>query len=154
MDKTIQFEHLSAQHTAHVRVRTPVDKLPEVLGRSYGQIMGEIQAQGLQVIGPAYTAYFNMDMQDLDVEIGFIVNGAVEGQGEIKAGKFAAGKYASCIHKGPYSEMEPTYNRLTQWIESQGVKPTGIAYEQYLNGPDEVPEAELLTKILFSIAED
>jgi effector-binding domain-containing protein len=153
MDETIQFEHLPAQRTAHVRVRTPVDKLPEVLGRSYGQIMDLMREQGMQVAGPPYTAYFNLNMQDLDVEIGFPVDEIINGQGGVLPGEIAAGKYATCIHIGPYSEMEPTYNKLNAWIEAQGAKPAGIAYEQYLNGPDEVSEAELMTKILLPITD-
>ncbi len=154
MSANCTFEELPLEYTAHVRVRTPVDKLPELIGRSYGQIMALIQQWGLKVSGPLYTAYFNLDKEDLDVEIGFPVDTSFDRQGEIRPGEIAAGTYATCFHKGLYSEMEPTYKQLTDWIEEQGAVPTGIAYEFYLNSPDEVPESELLTKILLPIQSD
>ena len=53
--------------------------------------------------------------------------------------------------KGPYKEMEPVYNAMMQWIQENGYTPTGTAYEFYYNSPLEVPESELLTKIVFPV---
>jgi len=38
-----------------------------------------------------------------------------------------------------------------QWISEIGHTPTGVAYEFYYNAPGEVPESELLTKIVFPL---
>lgn len=45
--------------------------------------------------------------------------------------------------------MEGFYNALIEWMTSQGHIPTGVVYEFYLNSPMEVPESELLTKVVF-----
>ncbi|RYD03611.1 hypothetical protein N752_18735 [Desulforamulus aquiferis] len=47
--------------------------------------------------------------------------------------------------------MEPVYNAMMQWINENGYAPTGVAYEFYYNSPMEVPESELLTKVVFPI---
>jgi len=98
-----------------------------------------------------YVAYFNLDMQDLDLEAGFTVTTAVPGAGEIYAGEIPAGKQATCTHKGPYADSEKAYNQMTTWMQKNQCTPTGVAYEFYLNSPEEVPESELLTKIMFPL---
>lgn len=151
MSDECTFEDLPDQHTAHIRAHTPVSGLPVVLGQSYGQIAAVIEQEGLQITGAPYTAYFNLDMDDLDVEIGFPVNSTFEDRDQVKSGKIPAGRYAALMHRGPYSAMEPAYQKLTEWIGKQGAAPSGVAYEFYFNSPDEVPESELLTKILFPV---
>lgn len=92
-----------------------------------------------------------MDMENLDVELGFPVSRAFEGRGEIKAGQIAEGKQVSCMHKGPYEASAAAYDAMTGWVEEKGHIPTGVAYEFYFNSPMEVPESELLTKIVFPL---
>ena len=55
------------------------------------------------------------------------------------------------MYKGPYMEMPPAYEAITQWMKEKGYTPTGVAYEFYYNSPEEVPESELLTKIVFLV---
>ena len=59
--------------------------LREVLGKSYGSIMAYLMELGEQPVDAPFTAYYNMDMQNLDVEIGFPVGKALPGRGEIQA---------------------------------------------------------------------
>ena len=47
--------------------------------------------------------------------------------------------------------MEQPYNEMIKWISNNGYEPTGIAYEYYYNNPDEVPESELLTRIVMPL---
>ena len=53
------------------------------------------------------------------------------------------------MYKGPYKDMESTYEALGKWMEAHGHIPTGVVYEFYYNSPTEVPESELLTEIEF-----
>ncbi len=92
-----------------------------------------------------------MDMQNLDVEMGFVMTKSLPGKGEIKAGEIPAGRQVSCLFKGQYKEMETVYNAMRQCIQENGYTPTGTAYELYYNSPQEVPENELLTKIIFPL---
>jgi effector-binding domain-containing protein len=95
--------------------------------------------------------YFNMDMQDLDLEIGFPVEQAISGKGDIQASEIPAGKQVSCLHTGPYSKVEPAYNAMMEWVPANGYTATGVSYEFYLNDPEQTPENELLTKIVFPL---
>jgi len=132
-----------------IRTVTAVGSLPQIIGQAYHAIMAYLEELGEEPAEMPYTAYFNMDMEHLEVEMGFPVGKALPGRGEIQAGEIPAGKKATTIYKGPYQGMEPVYRDLTQWIQDNGYQPSGVVYEFYYNSPDEVPESELMTKIVF-----
>lgn len=47
--------------------------------------------------------------------------------------------------------MEPVYNEMMLYMAENELEPVGVAYEFYYNSPEEVPEKELLTKIMFPL---
>jgi effector-binding domain-containing protein len=121
------------------------------MGRVYAKIMQYLGEAGQFPAGPPYGAYYNMDMDDLDVEIGFPVGGALPGRDEIQSGEMPAGQYAACIRTGAYDQSAPAYEALATFICEQGHEPTGLVYEFYLNDPGEVPPEELQTEIVFAL---
>jgi len=92
-----------------------------------------------------------MDMQDLDVEIGFSVAKALEGKGDIQTSEIPGGKLGYALHTGRYGDIAPAYDSLTQFVKEQGYEPTGVAYEFYLNDPGETPQEQLQTQIVFPL---
>ena len=73
-----------------------------------------------------------MDMQNLEVEIGFKVAKKVSWEGEILAGVIPSGKKPEYLHKGSYRDMNPVYEAMANWICEKGLQPTGTVYEFYL----------------------
>ncbi len=147
MRYTCELEEKVTQPTLSVRTRTPVQNLPEVLGPAWGAIMRFLGELGEQPAGPPYVAYYNMDMQNLDIEIGFPAATSLAGGGNVQASEIPAGSYATCLHKGPYPEVGQAYEALGQWTHDNGREATGIAYETYLNDPGNTPPEELLTQV-------
>ena len=151
MSYNCRVEELPPRPVLSIRTRTRVEELPQAIGRAYGEIaqyLGELQEQPA---GPPFVAYYNMDMQDLDVEIGFPVARPLSGRGDVQPGKIPGGTAATCLHTGPYGEIEPAYAALSAWIQDNGYEATGVAYEMYLNDPQETPPQELKTQILFPL---
>ena len=140
-----------AQDTLSIRTRAAVQDLPRVLGEGYGKIAQYLAELGEAPAGPPFAAYYNMDMADLDVELGFPVVRPLAGRGGIKASELPGGRVATCLHTGPYSDIEPAHTALAQWIAENGYEATGICYEFYLNDPDETPAAELQTEIIYPL---
>ena len=140
-----------AQGTLSTRVRTTLENLPQTIGQGFGtvaQYLGEI---GQQPAGAPYVAYFNMDMSDLDIEIGFPVSKKLPGKGEIKASQIPGGKMGTCLYTGPYQEMPSAYEALTKLLAEKALEPTGIVYEVYYNSPMDTEPAKLQTLILFPL---
>lgn len=138
------------QPTLIIRLTTRVEELPQVIGASYGKIVAYLDEIGELMTDVPFVAYHNMDMQNLDVEMGFPVAKSYPGNGEVKPGLIPEGKIIFCMYRGPYAEMEPVYMEMSQWFEENNCQPEGISYEYYYNDP-EFPESEWLTKIVMPI---
>lgn len=151
MSYKFELNKQESQPVLCIRTRTAVEKLPQVIGKAYGEIMQYMAELGVQPADVPYTAYYNLEMQDLDVEIGFPSKNSLPSKGEIKSGEIPQGKYVSCMYKGAYSQMEQPYNEMFKWIEENCYEQKGVYYEFYYNSPNEVPESELLTKIVMAL---
>jgi effector-binding domain-containing protein len=134
-----------------IRTHCPVSELPQTLGKAYDAVMAYLAELGEQPGGAPFVGYFNMDMQNLDIEAGFPVARPLLGKGEIQPGTLPGGKVVSCLYTGPYSQIEPAYNALMAWFPANDCQPTGVAYEFYLNDPENTPEAELQTLITMPV---
>ena len=153
MPRISNFEILQKreQPTLFIRANTKVENLPSLIGESYGKMEAYLKEMEEYLSEVPYVAYHNMDMHNLDVEIGFPVSKALAGMGEIQAGFIPAGKVVFCMYRGAYSEMEAVYDEMSTWIQNNNYKPVGIAYEHYYNGPG-FPESEMLTMIVMPLA--
>lgn len=151
MSTTFEIIDQPSQPVLSIRTRTPVTALPELLGKSYGAIAQYLAELGEYPAGAPFVAYYNMDMDDLDIEIGFPVGKELPGRGDIQSAAIPEGKYAICYYTGPYSELKTPYAALTEWVTQKGYAPKGISYEFYLNDPGETSPEDLQTKIVFPL---
>jgi len=140
-----------AQPALVIRTRTPVQNLPQVLGQAFEAILQVAGEAGLQPSGAPFVAYHNMDMADLDIEIGFPFAQKPNGKGPVLAGEIPGGRAAACLHVGPYDKVGAAYDALRQWMRAKGLAPSGVAYEFYLNGPGTTAPAELQTQVVFPL---
>jgi len=141
------------QPTLCIRTRTSIDKLPQLIGESYGKIGAYLAELNEHLSDVPFVAYHNMDMQDLDVEIGFPVAETIPGKGDIQAGSIPAGLIIFSMNRGPYDKMKSLYKEMANWIEKNGYTATGSAYEYYYNDTSFL-ETELLTKVVMPIKKD
>jgi effector-binding domain-containing protein len=125
--------------------------LPGFIGEAYAKITQFLIELNEKPAGAPFVVYYNMDMQDLDMEAGYPVSQVLPGKDEIKAGYLLEGMVAACEYTGPYPEMGSTYEVLTQWIKDNGYEATGVSYEFYLNDPAETPPQQLRTQIVFPL---
>lgn len=140
-----------AQPTLSIRTRASVGQLSQLLGQTYGALMQYLGELGEHPVGAPFSAYYNMDMQDLDIEIGFPVSKPLPDRGEIKSGALPAGKIAVTMHIGPYDTVGPAYEALTQYMQANGCTPSGVAYEFYLSDPQTTPPEQIQTQIMFPL---
>ena len=142
-----------AQAVLSIRFRTEVEKLPQMFDKSYSALIKYLGELGEMPSGAPFAAYYNMDMHDLDVEIGFPVANSLPGKGEILPGEIPGGKFAACLHVGAYPTLGAAYDALQEYVQEKGYTVSGVAYEFYLNSPATTPEDELQTHILFPLVE-
>jgi effector-binding domain-containing protein len=153
MEYTCEVKEMVAQPALCIRTTTSMQDLPQAIGMGYAEIAKYLAELGETPSGPPYVAYFNMDMEHLDVEMGLPVAKSLPGTGQIQMGEIPAGKYGSTLHIGAYSELAPAYDTLIAWMNEKGLKSSGVVYEAYLNDPSQTPPQELKTQILFLLKE-
>lgn len=139
------------KNTLSIRLRTNVESLPNKIGENYIKIVQYMTEIGLTPTEAPFTKYYNLDMNDLDVEMGFPVEKPLPGKDDIFAGEVTEGKYVSCMYKGPYAQMEKPYDEIAKWLKENNYETLGTCYEFYYNSPMEVEESELLTKIMMPL---
>jgi effector-binding domain-containing protein len=89
---------------SYVAIRTQV---PIPFGKYLGPLWNEVDSwlgkRGINQFGPAIIRYLTTDMsKKLDIEVGFVTDQAVAGDGRILADVLPAGKYATLVYTGPY----------------------------------------------------
>jgi len=145
-----EMKEQDARHVLSVRFRASVQDLPRHFDRIYGSIIQYLETLGEQPTGEPFAAYFNMDMQNLDIEAGFPVAKPLPGKGDIQSSAIPGGMAAVCHYTGPYDGVGPAYEQLSQFIKDQGYTPIGPAYEWYLSEPD-VPSQDIRTDLMFPV---
>lgn len=141
----------SAQPVASVRTHAPMENISQVLGQAYGAVAQYLGQIGQHPIGEPFTAYYNKDMTNLDLEIGFPVAKAIPGKDSVQPGEIPGGKVVTCMHIGPYDKIAAAYEAMDKWMKDNHVEPSGVCYEFYLNDPQQTPPEALETRIMFPL---
>ena len=148
MEYRFKIEDSKPQLALSIRTTTTVGLIFQDLDSAIARITDYLKDLGIEPAGPPFAAYYNWDIQKIDIEIGFPLNNEVVDKGDIQLSEIPGGKRASTFYKGPYRKIAPAYKALTEYIEKYGHRP-GVNYEFYYNSNKEVPESELLTKIVY-----
>jgi effector-binding domain-containing protein len=150
----IGVENLKSQNAAAVKFTSVnMSGIGELVGEGYGKIMGYLAQQGKQMAGSPYLAYMNAneDWSLFDIEVGMPVTEKLPENDGIYMSKTCEGKAICTIYKGAYKGLEAAYCALMDYAKENSLESTGTYYDYYLNAPDETPESELLTKVVFPI---
>lgn len=147
----IELHDQNSQPVLSIRKQTTIEELPKLIGESYDKILSYLNELHEKPVDAPYTAYYNLDMKNLDVEMGFPVSKKLPEKDEITYREMPAGKIVTVMFKGAYSGMEKAYEGTFKWINAEDLVPLGVYYEYYYNSPKDVPENELLTKIVIPV---
>lgn len=142
-----EIKEQKAQSTASIRTRTSISQLPAVIGKAYGAIGKHLGETGGVCTGAPFAIYYNMDVNDLDVELGFPVAKSISENHEVRNSQTPAGKALEFTHVGPYNELEKSYRPAMTWIKESNFHESGIVCEFYMNDPVVTPPEDLVTEI-------
>ena len=67
----------------------------------------------------------------------------------LKADTLPGGKAIATMHQGPRARLQETDSAIDEWMKAEGKRPTDDQrWYVFMNRPDQVPEAELMTAII------
>lgn len=122
------------QPSCHIlTIRKTIDFMTEFsdfAGYSFDKIAKYLNSLNELPGGTPVVCFHNMDLENLDVEIGFPVANPLSGKDDISANTLPAQKVVSAIDLGPYEKQDPTLEDLFAWIQSNGYEMKGEIYYQ------------------------
>ncbi len=152
MDIQCEVKERPAMPVLSIRTRIPGAELKSIIGQSYAKIGTYLEKLGKQPVYAPFVVYYNMDMNDLDIEMGFPTEAGLPGEGEIQANALPAGKALTAMYTGSYEKMVEAYAVIENWAKEHGVQFAGVGYEFYHNDPAVTPPEQLITEIVFPLA--
>lgn len=119
------------------------------MGEAFGAVWGFMQSHNIQPAGGALSVYYDYSPDKMEFRAGFTVarQDMAKATGEVKADVTPAGELLHFQHKGSYATLRDDYALMTEHLKKIGREMGVPAWEVYLNSPDQVPEAELLTDV-------
>ncbi|MCC0656377.1 GyrI-like domain-containing protein [Clostridioides sp. ES-S-0123-01] len=139
-------------------IRKTIDfmvEFSEFSQQSFRKISNYLEEKGILSAGAPIVCFHNMDLEKLDVEVGFpVANHSVfnnmDTENEILQKIVPTQKIITAIDLGPYELQDPTLEELFLWAKDSGYELYGDIYYQYLNDLNR-PESEYLTKMMLPI---
>jgi AraC family transcriptional regulator len=131
-----------------------------LINSAFGKLYTFVAEEGFIPAVPPSRIYFNVPGQVPDQELKWELRVPIAGicdpsEPDAKGLGFRCLEettVASIIHRGPFSTIGDTYNKLKSWIASNGYKVAGPCEEVYLTEPGNTPPAELMTEIRFPVS--
>lgn len=126
------------------------------LGAAYGQVMGYMQAHGIQQVAApvAVTRKYDEGTKAWEFDAGIPVDKtepAPPADSTVKAGKTHEGWVIRATHTGPYEAMEPTYGKLMAFRTAAGFEDNGNSWEHYITDPTTVAPEAVKTHVYWPI---
>ena len=103
----VEFFYQQEQPTLYLRQVIHVKDMAQLISTSFQILEDYLEALGEMVTDVPYVAYHNMDMENLDVEVGMPVRIQLPGKDDIQAAVMQEGRVASAIFMGPLRDGGP-----------------------------------------------
>ncbi len=131
-----------------MRFRCTAADMPRGFYHRYAALLRHLSEHGSTPVSPPFAIYDNIDGNAADVEAGFVIEGDVPSLADMRVTELPGATVVALAHSGDYSNIEPSYFRLLEWMHELGLKRTGRYMEMYLNSPLDTPSAELSTELM------
>jgi len=129
----------------------PTD-IADTLAAAYQEILTFMFDNGIEMAAQPMTITRAWDESGYSFDAAIpVVMQEVELTGKVQAGTSPSGKVVRVIHRGPYDQMRPTYEKLSAYMTANGLREGPVSWEQYISDPGDTDEENLVTHIYFLI---
>lgn len=146
----IEIIQTRAQKAIAIRCKVKENEIPQAMGMMFAELVPLLGSR-VMCTGPPFTLYHAWSDDEVDMDVGFPVEGGEVIEGRVRTIELPAVKAAVTTHIGPYDRLVDTYGQLMSWMERNGHHPADIMWEEYLNSPEETPPEQLSTRIYWPI---
>lgn len=128
------------------------DAIADALGAAYGEIGRFMAANGIEFSGTPLSISRSQNPNSYEFDAAIPVDDAeIVPRGNVRLGETPSGPAVRAIHKGPYSKMSETIQKVSAFIAVQRLVHSGVTWEHYISDPGATPENELITHVYFML---
>jgi len=127
---------------------------PEDMGKLIYEISAWAEDNEITLSGPPFAIYYSSPQENAEevvYDIGFPVEGEVQGTEKIIIATVPEHTVVYAVHKGSYADLPLVYQSMVEFVMMNKYDVIGSPKEIYFNSPDEVSAGELLTEIQFPV---
>ena len=122
------------------------------LAAAYREITALMAEHSIEIQSQPMAITRAWDAHDYEFDVAIPVSSAdIELSGNVKAGKSPSGPAIRVVHRGPYDQMSPSYEKLAAYMAAHGLKEGRVSWEHYISDPGQTPAGEIITHIYFLI---
>jgi effector-binding domain-containing protein len=118
----ISIKEIKPQRFAGVRAKTTINKVTEKVTQLLGETADYLESQGVKPTGPGFGVYYEVGAVVVDVEVGYPIDGEIEGNDRVHSGELPGVKAAVAIYEGPHTEMPDAHRAVHMWMHENDVK--------------------------------
>jgi len=122
-------------HLAVVREQVALPDIPALFDRAFPLIFAALGRAGLEPVAPPLGVSHGMPADTLDLSVAVPVAAPFADDGEVTGETLPGGRAATLLVRGSYDQLAAAYEHVFGWVATQGLVPTGVAWEQYLTEP-------------------
>ena len=139
---------IEPQHTAVVRSTVPMDQIRDFYDTSFPAAAEVVARQDIGLRG-AVGRYLNTPSTTVDLEVGFITDGAITADGEVVPGELPGGEVVQATHVGAYDGLGSSWQELFEWVTGQGHQIGESMWEVYVTEPTPEGDPDTMRTDLF-----
>lgn len=130
------------------------DAIALALAAAYGEIGRFMAERGIEYNGMPMSIVhsWSEDRYAFDAAIP-VKDAEVEPGGLVQSGQSPSGRAVRAVHRGPYSELPRTYEKLAAYMAAHRLEQGEVSWEEYVSDPGDTPEDALITHVYFKLAE-
>ena len=125
------------------------------VGKGISDLMGMVQQEKLTVVGMPFGLYFDNPAKvkpestryEVCVQVAPTAKNMADGKAGFTVKDAPEMMVAATEYMGPYDQVAPTYENLSQWIADNKYEAAGPMIEWYLSDPSKVKPESLQAKI-------
>jgi effector-binding domain-containing protein len=101
-----------AETGAVIHLVVPRSEMMKAFGPAVGELMAELQKQGVMPIGAVFAHHLKMSSETFDFELGVRVTAPVKAAGRVKPGELPKRKVARTVYSGPYEGLPSAWGEF------------------------------------------
>jgi AraC family transcriptional regulator len=156
MPYSIAKKEIAPQPVIVVRRRIKPSEVAAILGEVLGHVFQYAQQNGIALAGQPFTRYLEWGPGMWTIEAGMPVTakvGETTPVADVRQDMLPGGFAATTTHAGSYDKLTEAHAALQQWIEAEGLTPSGAPWEVYTTDPADFPDPkDWKTEIFWPIA--